>query len=136
MPANLEEAGWANEFRPIIGIDVGRVGLTLNPIFGYALTGPEAFKPELEPAFKVKASSDRGFALGLEYYAGLGRFDEGLLPLPEQEHLLFAAFDLEPPPGASPQDVFPWELNVGLGKALTQVTGPQWVVKAIVGRSF
>lgn len=30
----------------------------------------------------------------------------------------------------------PGQLNVGVGRALTDVTGPQWIVKSVVGRSF
>lgn len=133
VPLSVEEEGWANEFRPILGIDVGRLQATLNPIFGYALTGPDAFKPDFEPAAKVKFDTQQWLAVGLEYYASLGRFDQGFLSLPEQEHILFAVFDLEPPPGAAES---PWEVNVGLGRSLTTATPQQWLLKGIVGRSF
>ena len=133
VPVSVEEAGWANEFRPIIGVELGRLGLTFNPIFGFALTGAEAFKPDFEPAFKAKWNTNSGFALGLEHYAALGRFDQGFVALREQEHLTFVVFDLEPAVGAPP---LPWELNVAVGRAVTSETPQRWVVKAIVGHSF
>jgi len=78
VPKNVEEEGWANEFRPILGVVLGRFGLTVNPVFGFALTGPEAGKPDFEPAFKAKWNTNLGFAVGAEHYAALGRFDQGL----------------------------------------------------------
>jgi hypothetical protein len=133
VPKSAEEAGWANEFRPIIGIEVGRFGFTFNPIFGFALTGPEAGKPDFEPALKAKWNTNLGFALGLEHYAALGRFDEGFVAFHKQEHLTFAAFDLEPAVGQAESG---WELNVAVGRSLTDATPQRWLVKAIVGRAF
>lgn len=133
VPKSVEEAGWANEFRPIIGLELGRFGFTFNPLFGFSLTGPEAFKPDFEPALKAKWNTNQGFALGLEHYASLGRFDQGFERLSRQEHVTFAVFDLEPPVGA-PEGK--WELNVALGRSLTDVTPQRWIVKAIVGHAF
>ena len=130
VPASVEEEGWANEFRPIIGLDLGRFGFTLNPLFGFALTGPEAGRPDFEPAAKAKWNTNLGFAAGLEHYAALGRFDQGFVGLRAQEHLTFLAFDLEPAVGAQPGS---WELNVALGRSWTDATPQQWIVKAIVG---
>lgn len=134
MPKEVEENGWANELRPIIGVQVGRIGATVNPIIGYALTGPDAFKPELEPAGKVKIVTDLGFAIGAEYYAGLGLIGEGFSPWRAQDHVLFAAFDLESPPGSSEES--PWELNAGIGHGLTSGTAQDWIAKLILGREF
>jgi hypothetical protein len=133
VPKSVEEEGWANEFRPIIGVEFGRFGLTFNPIFGFSLTGPEAGKPDFEPALKAKWNTNLGFALGLEHYAALGRFDEGFVGLREQEHLTFAVFDLEPPAGQPPSA---WELNLAVGRSLTDATPQCWLAKVIVGRSF
>jgi len=137
VPLRVEEDGWANEFRPILGKRFGRVGVTLNPLFGFALTGSEAFKPVFEPAGKVKVITDLGFALGAEYYTSLGRFDQGFLPLSKQEHLAFVAFDLEPPPKEKKDDdESEWELNAGIGRSLTDATPQAWVGKIILGHSF
>ena len=133
VPAHVEAAGWANEFRPIIGVELGRLGMFFNPIFGFGLTGEEKFKPDFEPAFKAKWNTNRGFALGAEYFASLGRFDKGFDAVSQQEHLAFVVFDLEPPVGAAPSA---WELNVAVGRSLTEATPQKWVMKAIVGRAF
>jgi hypothetical protein len=130
----VEEEGWANEFRPIIGWNNGRFLLDVNPIFGYALTGPERFRPDFEPAGKVGVNTDRGFMLGVEYYAGLGLINKGFSSWNAQEHLMLATFDLAAPKGAEESNG--WELNVGVGRSLTDASPGRWLVKAIVGRAF
>ena len=139
VPHAVEQERWANEFRPILGWKDGRWLVSLNPIFGYALTGRDRFRPDLEPCGKVAFDTRLGFSVGAEYYASLG-FANELLPAREEEHLLFAVVDLVPrspgPAGGSPAHAEPWELNVGVGGALTAAPGPHLLVKAIVGRSF
>jgi hypothetical protein len=134
VPVAAEQDGWANEIRPIIGWTNGYFLFDVNPIFGYALTGPDAFRPEFEPAFKAGWNTQLGFMLGAEYYAGLGRFDQGFLPRTDQEHLLFATFDLAQPVNAKSDDG--WELNAGIGHGLTDATPQHWVFKMIVGHAF
>ncbi len=138
VPGRVEEDGWANEFRPLIGYDDGWVLIDVNPIFGYALSGPDKFKVDIEPAGKVTVNTQKGFALGAEYYSGLGLLSRGLSPWSQQEHMLFAVFDLKDPKGTKEEEEEggEWELNVGVGRALTEVTGPQWIIKSVVGRSF
>lgn len=133
VPLSVERDGWANEFRPIIGWSAGRLSLTVNPIFGYALTGADRFRIELEPAVKASWNTNAGFAVGAEYYAGLG-FAGAVLPRAEQEHLAFATFDLVEPVGAAARS--PWEVNVGVGAGFTDVTPQHAVVKMILGREF
>ena len=111
----------------------------MNPIFGYALTGPDAFRVDLEPAAKVAFDTRLGFALGVEYYAGLGLVGDGFLPVKEQEHLLLGVFDLVPPAGAAPAGSpsrAEWEVNLAVGGGLTSATGQHLVVKTILGRSL
>jgi hypothetical protein len=132
---SVEEEGWANEFRPIVGWSNGRFLVDVNPIFGYALTGPDRFRPDFEPAGKLGVNTDLGFMLGLEYYAGLGLINKGFSSWHDQEHLMVATFDLVPPKGA-PEDPNGWELNAGLGRSLTDATPSHWLIKAIVGRAF
>lgn len=138
VPVAVEQEGWANEFRPIVGWRGGRWLVSLNPIFGYALSGPDRFRVDLEPCGKVSWNTQRGFALGVEYYAGLGLVEEGFLPRSEQEHLVFAVLDLTEPVGAAPAagGTSPWELNLAVGAGLTEATPQHLLVKAIVGRSF
>jgi hypothetical protein len=135
VPNSVSEQGWANEFRPIVGWTNGWVLLDVNPIFGYELSGPDRLRPHFEPAGKAWMNTQQGFALGFEYYAGLGSLTRGFAPVAAQEHLAFAAFDLTPPAGRdAPDDA--WELNVALGRGLTEATPQQWILKAIVGRAF
>jgi hypothetical protein len=131
VPEAAEEEGWANEFRPILGWTNDVLLVDVNPIFGYALSGPDAFRIALEPAAKVSVNTQLGFALGVEWYAELG-FADSVLPAPEQQHLLFAVFDLAPAKG----EVASWELDVGVGAGLTPATDRSWLAKVIVGHAF
>ena len=139
VPSAIEQDRWANEFRPIIGWKDDRWLVSVNPIFGWTLTGPDRFRPDLEPCGKVAFDTLLGFSVGVEYYTSLG-FANDLLPVDQQEHLVFAVVDLVPrapePPSGSPAHSAEWELNVGLGTALTNAPGPHLLAKAIVGRSF
>jgi hypothetical protein len=139
VPVAVEREGWANEFRPIVGVRAGRWLASLNPILGYPLSGPDRFRVEFEPCGKVSWNTQRGFAVGAEYYASLGAVADGFLPLREQEHLLFAVVDLEEPVGRAAEADrrgSPWELDVGVGAGLTRGTPQHVLVKAIVGRAF
>ncbi len=139
VPGSVEPEQWATEFRPILGWRGGPWLVSVNPIFGFALTGPDKLRPDFEPCGKVALDTSLGFSVGAEYYTSLG-FMNDLLPVKEQEHLLFAVFDHVPRaregPSGSPGRASEWELNVGVGGALTGAPGPHALVKAIVGRSF
>lgn len=132
VPALVEPEGWGVELRPIVAWSDGRILLDVNPILGFNLSGGDDFRLAPEPCAKFSYDTRLGFALGLEYYAGLG-FLNAVPALRDQEHLLFAAFDLVPAPG---QPASPWELNVGLGAGLTPATGQHFLIKAIFGRTF
>jgi len=148
VPRAVEAEGWANEFRPILGWYNGYWLFDVNPIFGYALSGPDKLRPDFEPAGKVGYNTQYGFLVGTEYYAGLGYLSTLPVPRSEQDHLLFLTLDLAEPAGtpappaspASPkeeeEEEEEWELNVGLGRGLTTATPQQWILKAIVGRAF
>jgi hypothetical protein len=139
VPRAVEQDRWGNEFRPIIGWKDGRWLVSVNPIFGWTLTGSDRLRPDLEPCGKVAFDTHLGFSVGAEYYTSLG-FANDVLPLKEQEHVLLGVVDYVPhapePASGSPAHSGEWELNVGVGGALTDVPGPRLLVKAIVGRSF
>jgi hypothetical protein len=138
VPAAVADSGWANEFRPILGYRNGWVLVDVNPIFGYALSGPDQFKPDFQPAGKVAINTQAGFELGVEYYTSLGYWADGFSALRKQEHMLFAVMDLARPASEiqSEHEEDGWELNVAVGRGLTQGTGPDWIVKSIVGKAF
>jgi hypothetical protein len=132
VPIAVEQEGWANEFRPFLGYTNGWVFLDLNPIFGYALSGKNKFRVDLEPAAKVALNTQLGFTVGIEYYAQLG-FVDAILPVGEQPHYLFGVIDLAPPRGAPRSD---WDVNLAVGGGVNGPADQQLVVKTIVGRSF
>ena len=133
VPTSVEQDAWATEFRPIVGWTDGRFLVSVNPIFGFTLTGPDRFRPDLEPCGKVAWNTQHGFSVGVEYYAGLGSVLDGFSPWDEQAHLVLGVIDLVEAKGGEPSA---WELNVGAGAGLTSATGQHGIVKMIVGRSF
>ena len=133
MPKSVEAQGWANEFRPIAGWYDEHWLFDVNPIVGYSLTGRDKFKPEFEPVGKLGYNTQRGFMAGFEYYTGLGWLASPS-PVNQQEHLAFAVLDLVEAANATTE--LAWELNLGLGRSLTDATPQRWLMKAIVGRSF
>ena len=123
--AALGTLGWDSEVRPIIAWERGRWFVAVNPILGWALSGDASAAPAFEPCAKVRFDTHRRVAVGLEYYAGLGRLTD--LPAPrQQQHVVYLAGDLL---GG------PIELNVGLGRGLSAVTDA-WTLKVIVGKTF
>jgi hypothetical protein len=113
------------EFRPIIAYWHGRWFAAVNPIIGWALSGETHAAPELEPCAKVRFDTGYHFAVGVEYYAGLGRLNE-ILPFQQQEHFVYLVGDLLDGP---------IELNVGVGRGLTDASN-EWTIKMIVGKVF
>ncbi len=132
LPLAVEPEAWVSEFRPFLGYSSGWVLLDVNPIIGYAWTGKDKFRVDLEPAAKVSLNTQLGFAVGVEYYAELG-FVDAILPLRDQPHYLFGVLDLTPPRGAPRSD---WEVNIAVGGGVNGPTDQQLIVKTIVGRGW
>ena len=132
VPPAVEAAAWGVELRPILGWSDDWLYLSVNPIVGFALDGADAFRVEGGPCAKAQLNTQLGFGVGLEYYASLGYL--GALAAPSRwQQVLFAVIDLVAPRG---REEGPWELDAGVGHALTAATPQQWIVKVIVGRSF
>src|SRR5262245_1231402 len=120
IPRAYEASRFGSEVRPIADLRYGLLYVSFNPILSIDFAGPLAGHPQLEPATKLSMDVVEGLALGVEHYAGLGPID-GLLPLSEQTHFLYAAID--------------WthsmvELNLGVGRGFAQAD--PWMMKAIV----
>jgi len=98
----------------------------VNPIFSWGLSpGQRESNPEFETAWKAARRVLPGISLGMEYYAGTGKFRDAL-PASEQERALYLTLDVERAP---------WVFNVGIGKGLTDATD-RWTLKAIFELPF
>jgi hypothetical protein len=126
IPRRFEANVWGSELRPICDLRWRRLYLSVNPILAIDLAGDRAGWPQLEPAFKASVDVTHAWALGLEYYAGLGRIGR-FLPANEQRHLLYAVVDVL----HTLTDKFALGVNFGLGANLAP-GGDQVVAKAIL----
>ena len=122
----FEQSRYAIEVRPIVGYR-GRSWLfAANPILGWDLAGPaHDGKADFSPSFKVARYFVPGIALGLEYFAELGKVNN-TLPHAQQSHTLFFALDY---------DRKPWSFNIGVGRGLTDATD-RWTLKTILTIPF
>lgn len=82
------------EIRPIIEKTFERWRLSFNPVIGRALRGPDIgegfdFEPGAKFAYFLKPKVN----VGLEYYGSLGPITN-MLPISEQQHLLFPSLDI------------------------------------------
>jgi hypothetical protein len=111
------ENRWAYEITPIVGKEVGRVSLFLNPAFERGLDAGEQeweFEPRGQLAY---ALGDEG-AVGLEYYSVFGPVS-GFDARSHQRHQLFVTGESE-----LSHDV---EAGLGIGRGLTR-NSDRWVV--------
>ncbi len=114
-----EPDGWGGELRPIVDARWGPLYVAVNPIISFSFAGPDAWKPVLEPAYKISVDVAGPVALGLELYSDYGVIGEWLPPS-LQTHRLFVVTDVVLGNVA---------FNLGVGRNLS---GPEsWVVKLI-----
>ncbi len=116
---------WQGEIRPIIDKTIGNVYTSLNPNIDFVVSGSGkqwGFSPQFKTFYNIKQK----IGVGLEYYTGLGSFND-FLPVKQQEHLLGPMFDLL----AFPE----WELQTGFLFGLTPNSN-QSIFKLLVGRRF
>lgn len=120
---------WTLELRPIVDKKLGDWYVAVNPALERSLKGDGVEQGrgwELAPAAKVAYDVTPAVSAGVEYYGGLGPVGD-LDPLRRQQHLVFAAVDLE----LGPQ----WEFNAGVGFGLTPATDGL-ILKVILGYRF
>jgi hypothetical protein len=123
---DFEQSNRAIELRPIVGYRGSEWLLAANPILNWALAGPDHDgKPDFSPSVKVARTVAPGLALGMEYYADLGKVNNPL-PRQEQSHTLYLAIDYERKP---------WAFNVGIGRGLNGATDG-WTLKTIIEIPF
>ncbi len=116
---------WTYELRPIIDKEMGKWYVSLNPVLGKSLRGPNSAEPfEFTPNVNVGYDVTSKVNLAVEYYGATGTIKR-TVPIEEQEHTVYAAVNLD----FGPQ----WEFNLGYGTALT-AGGDKSIIKMIVGR--
>lgn len=114
------EARRTLEIRPILGLRGARWLFSFNPTMGMDLAGNDRGVLMFHPSLKLARNIGERTAMGVEYYADLGRVSDPL-PRGEQSHTLFAVIDAERSLG----------INFGVGRGLTAATD-RWTVKAII----
>ncbi len=114
------EARRTLEIRPIVGYRGQQWLFAFNPTIGADLAGDERGVAQFHPSVKIARDIGGKTALGVEYYAELGRLGRPL-PHGEQSHTLFLVVDAERRLG----------FNFGIGRGLTDASD-RWTVKAIV----
>lgn len=112
----FEEPRRTLELRPIFGYRSDEWLLSFNPIIDTDLAGPQKGVLTFAPAFKVSHNVARQTALGVEYYAELGRLSH-FAPRSEQSHTLYFVVDTS-------------RVNFGIGRGLNGASD-RWTLKAI-----
>lgn len=121
LQPRFDEGRWGSELRTMIGFRRPDWLLAANPVFSWTMAGPgRSARPEFELQLKASREVVKGLSFGPEYYAGFGPIGRAL-PRSEQDHTLYAAFDV---------DVHPWVFNFGVGRGLGGAAG-RWTVKFI-----
>jgi hypothetical protein len=122
VPLRVSEDRYIAELRGILGYRNGPWLLAVNPIFGFALSGPnKSSTPDLDLNFKVARELNDEWAIGFEHYAGFGRINK-MPNSSQQDHVLYFVVDFERKG---------FGVNFGIGRGLTNASD-DWVVKAIV----
>jgi len=94
----------------------------VNPILGWALSGPEkSSTPDLTVNVKIARELDGEWSFGLEHYAGFGRINN-LAGAAQQDRVLYLVTDFERKG---------FGVNFGVGRGLS-ASADDWVVKAIL----
>jgi hypothetical protein len=110
------------EIRNILGWRNEDWLVSINPIFGLALSSGAAHTPGLEIATKINRKVAAGWSVGWERYHDRGPYNR-FLPYPEQTLVNYLVLDHE---GQH------FDLNFGIGRGQT-TSSDHWTVKAIVG---
>lgn len=123
--ALFDEDTWSWEIRPIIDKQLGKLYVGLNPVFDRAWKGPGTTRGVgFEPNVKVGYDFTKQVNAGIEYYGAMGKWGD-FDPKNEQQHMFFAAMDLDVSPD--------WEFNAGMGVGVTPATD-HLILKMILGR--
>ena len=113
------------ELRTMLGWRAPEWLFAANPTLGWDLSPGFRGAPDFSLGLKASRKVATDVALGVEYYAGMGKINR-LLPGDQQERTLFLTVDYEGKPVA---------FNLGVGRGLTSATDP-WTLKAIIDLPF
>jgi hypothetical protein len=128
LPRGYDRSRWGQEIRPIVAWENERFEVALDPIVDAALADPDGRAgPTFEPCALAVYKLRDALSFGIEYYANLGPFSSGFLPLREEEHYVYEVFNLLTVPR--------FELNLGVGEGLTAGSNTL-VFKMIVGYAW
>ncbi|MFI5132373.1 MAG: hypothetical protein ACHQFX_20390 [Chitinophagales bacterium] len=122
-PSDTAKFFWQGEIRPIIDKTIGNWYFAFNPNMDFVVSGDNK-GIGISPQFKTVYTIRQKVGLGIEYYAGLGNFND-ILPVNMQEHLLGPMIDLYIDPK--------WEINTGVLFGLTENSN-QTILKILLGR--
>jgi hypothetical protein len=123
--AVFDENTWSWEIRPIIDKEFGKLYVGFNPVLDRAWKGPGTQEGVgFEPNVKVGYDFSKVVNAGIEYYGAMGKIGD-FAPKNSQEHMFFAAADLDVSPD--------WEINFGMGVGVTPATD-HLIFKTIIGR--
>jgi len=111
------------EFRPILGLHLGRWDLIFNPIID--LPVGRNMQPDFAPAARAAYNVTDRWAVAVEHYADYGTL-ENLAPLARQQQTAFAVLDYSGEPA---------EIELGVGHGFTGVSDPL-IFKLIVSKRF
>jgi hypothetical protein len=124
-PAKYSADEWTYELRPIIDKEMGRYYVSLNPVLGKSLRGPNSAEPfEFTPNVLAAVDVSKKVNLGLEYYGALGTINR-FAPASEQAHQLFYVLNYDFGPD--------YEFNIGYGVGLNG-NSEKSMIKLILGR--
>jgi hypothetical protein len=122
VPLRVSEDRYVAELRGITGYRNGPWLFAVNPIFRFALSGPnQSSTPELDLNVKVAREINDEWAFGFEHYAGFGRLNK-MSNSSQQDHVFYLVADFERKG---------FGLNFGIGRGLNNASD-QWVVKTII----
>jgi hypothetical protein len=113
----FEQARRTAEFRPIVGYRNSDWLLSFNPIIDTDLAGSQKGQLVFAPALKVSRTISDQIAVGMEYYAELGRLSS-FAPQSQQSHTLFLVIDTH-------------LIDFGIGRGLNGASD-RWTVKGII----
>jgi hypothetical protein len=119
----FSETRWNMEIRPIIGCRKNEVEFIVNTIvdIGFGTNGDVTFTP----AARLARNFGENFALGIEYYTGLGPL-QNFVPFNNQQHNIYAVTDFK---------IGRWDVNAGIGYGLTSASD-RWMAKMIIGTNL